>query len=97
MRARRTENTNVVHHLRGGTEDNDLWSYYCVDEHDNPLIATVWVPTDEERKKIAEGWNIRLFVMGRRTPPVMMDITNERIGKPHNDEPKDAGSDMAGS
>jgi hypothetical protein len=81
MKARRTHNTNVVHRLPGGTEDNDLWTYYLQDESERPVICSVWVPSAKERQRIAAGENVRLMVWGERTPPVAMDLTDEPLGK----------------
>jgi hypothetical protein len=81
MRARRTHYTTRVFVLPGGTEDNDLWVYDATDEHGHALIASVWVPTDEEREAIAKGENIRLLVWTDRMPPVAMDTTDEPLGK----------------
>lgn len=88
MRARRTENTDHVHTLQGGTEDNDLWAYYVEDNNKNIYVATVWEPTRDERKRIAEGENILLLVMGEKTPPVAMDLTDEKLGKAKDDPPQ---------
>lgn len=84
MKARRTVHSNKVFTLPGGTEDNDLWAYVGTDDNDNMVISSVWVPTDEERERIARGWNVRLNVWGRTTPPVMVDITDEPLGKKHS-------------
>lgn len=85
MRARRTERTDKVLHLPGGTEDNDLWFYVEVVEDKVmgvvPVINSVWVPSDEERKAIAEGANIRLMTFSNEHPPVSIDVTHERIGR----------------
>lgn len=84
MRARRTERTDKVLRLPGGTEDNDLWFY--IETFDDevlgvvPAICSVWVPSDEERKAIAEGQNIRLIVFADHFNPTTIDITDERIG-----------------
>lgn len=77
MRARRTEHTNRVLKLPGGTEDNDLW-FYEVEQDGQRIICSVWVPTEEERNRIANGENIRLLVWGGH-PPVALDITDEKI------------------
>jgi hypothetical protein len=81
MRARRTHNTKRVFHLPGGTEDNDLWVYDLDDGRGNHVIASVWEPTEEERKRLAEGWNIRLLVWGDGIPPFAMDTTDEPLGR----------------
>lgn len=77
--------------MEGGTEDNDLWAHFVPQEAKGHLVvnvlATVWVPTDEERARIAAGSNIRLLMMARRPQPVEMDLTDEPIGK-KPDEPE---------
>lgn len=80
MKPRRTVHTNRVFSLPGGTEDNDLWTYVVATD-DGPGIASVWVPTDEERVAIAAGENIRLIVFGVGMPPVLLDLTDEQLGK----------------
>jgi hypothetical protein len=87
MKPRRTHLTHRVFTLPGGTEDNDLWVYDLEDDNENHIIASVWVPTDEERELIAKGDNVRLLVWGTRMFPVAMDVTNEPLGKnPNLDE-----------
>jgi hypothetical protein len=81
MRPRRTVNTDCVYGLPGGTEDNDLWTYR-ISTNEGPGVASVWVPTDEERAAIAAGENIRLIVFGTMLPPVALDLTDEALGKP---------------
>ena len=81
MKARRTHNTTRVFRLPGGTEDNDLWVYDIDDGEGNNIIASVWEPTLEERKAIANGENVRLLVWGRGIPPFAMDTTDEPLGK----------------
>lgn len=81
MRPRRTHHTNTVFRLPGGTEDNDLWL-----EHANSGTGTVlrstWVPTDDERARIAAGENIELAVYSQSHPPVSMRIVNHPLGAP---------------
>lgn len=83
MKARRTIFSTRVFKLPGGTEDNDLWVYDIADDDGCNVIASVWEPTPEERKAIANGENIRLLVWGRGIPPFAMDTTNEPLGMPH--------------
>ena len=79
MRARRTEFTENVYRLAGGTEDNDLWVNITHDDHTGTkIITSVWVPTDEERLAIAAGENIRLHCWGSQVP-VALDLTDEKI------------------
>lgn len=81
MKARRTHLTTRVFRLPGGTEDNDLWVYDIADADNNHVIASVWEPTLEERKRIANGENVRLLVWGDGIPPFAMDTTDEPLGK----------------
>jgi hypothetical protein len=81
MKARRTHFTTKVYHLPGGTEDNDLWTYEVPDTTGHTVIASVWEPTPEERRRIVEGENIRLLIWGTRIPPVALDLTDEPLGK----------------
>lgn len=80
MKPRRTVFTDRVFALPGGTDDNDLWTYVAATDN-GPAIASVWVPTDEERAAIAAGENIRLIVFGTGMPPVALDLTDEPLGK----------------
>jgi hypothetical protein len=83
MRARRTHRSNKVFTLPGGTEDNDLWVEVMRGEPSGHLIlCSTWVPTDEERKLIAEGHNIDLLIWGSAQPPVLLRTTDTPIGKP---------------
>lgn len=86
MKSRRTHlSTNVIG-LPGGNEDNDLWVFF--DEHSkdgSPMIRSTWVPTDEERRRIAEGENVELIVWGLGHPPVAMEVVNYPLGAPPAD------------
>lgn len=81
MRARRTYNSNAVFRLVGGTEDNDLWVERAVTTEGDAILQSVWEPTDDERREIAEGANVRLTTWGTGTPPLMVDVTDEPLGK----------------
>lgn len=72
----KTKHTNSNHILKGGTRENDLPTEIAKDSLQRPVILSVWVPSDEERKAIAEGSNIELVVWGDEHPPVAMHITN---------------------
>lgn len=80
MKPRRTPSSNTVFSLPGGTEDNDLWVRRDVLAGE-PVICSVWVPTDEERAAIAGGANIELIVWGEGTPPVALRTTPEQPGR----------------
>lgn len=85
LRPRRTWLSNTVWGLPGGNEDNDLWVY--IDQHSDghPLIRSTWVPTDEERARIAAGENVELIVWGMGHPPVAMEVVNYPLGAPPAD------------
>lgn len=84
MRARRSIHSTRVFSLPGGNEDNDLWVYDMPDDANGNVIISVWEPTEEERKQIAEGQNIRLLVWAPKHVhlPVAMDVSDEALGKP---------------
>jgi hypothetical protein len=67
LRPRRTHDSNTVWRLAGGTEDNDLWAQNLPDGR----VISTWVPTDEQRARIAAGANIDLCVWGGQ-PPVAL-------------------------
>jgi hypothetical protein len=81
MKPRRTEHTDRVFRLPGGTEDNDLWVYDIPYEDGTNIIASVWEPTYEEREAIYNGENVRLLIWGHGMPPVAIDTTDEKLGK----------------
>lgn len=85
MKARRTHRTDIVFKLPGGTEDNDLW-VERMEIEDEVLGVTValgstWVPSDEERRAIADGANIELLVVGTVLPPLAMHTATVPLGK----------------
>jgi hypothetical protein len=55
--------------------ENDLWVREGEHEQYGYCISSVWVPTDEERERIAAGENIELTTLGHGTPPLMMNVT----------------------
>ena len=81
MRARRTHNSTRVFRLPGGNEDNDLWVDASDIFGDDPMIHSVWVPTDRERELIAHGENVELTVHSAQHPPVSMKTTGVALGK----------------
>lgn len=89
MRSARSEFSTTEHRMPPDNDpDRSLWTYYELvqDEgSDEParVLASVWVPTLEERDAIAAGANIRLLMWARRTPPVAMDVTTEKIIGPN--------------
>lgn len=72
---KKTPWSNSVFKLEGGTEDNDLWTQRALDADMNPIIASVFVPTDEQREAIANGRNIELVIWGDEQPPVALLVT----------------------
>lgn len=82
MRPRRTHASNGVFHLDGHSEDHDLWVEKGSDSSTcEPILVSVWEPTDEERQAIAAGANIELVVGGTVHPPVCMQTTTVTLGK----------------
>jgi hypothetical protein len=71
MRPRKTENSNMVYSLPGGNEDNDM---HCQRLKPGSILS-VWDFTDEERKLIAEGYNVELVIYTEPIPPVSMAVT----------------------
>lgn len=84
MRPRRTHHSNGVFTLADGNEDNYLYVERTVDTSDSPVIRSVWVPDDEERRRIAAGENVYLVVWGTGVPPLAMGVTDEPLGAPGN-------------
>lgn len=75
MRARRVPTSTNVFRLAGGNEDNDLWVERAVDSTGTqPVLLSVWEPSEEERAALAEGATIELCVWGESTPPVSIAV-----------------------
>jgi len=72
---------NKVFSLAGGNEDNDLWVEQAEYPDGTPYIRSVWELTDDERRKVAEGQNICLVIIGTGTPPVILRVTPEQAGR----------------
>jgi len=81
MKPRRTVLSDKVFRLPGGTEDNDLWTITYGPEDGGPCIGSTWVPTDEERQRIADGTNIELVVWGEGHPPVAVRLSTYKLGR----------------
>jgi hypothetical protein len=77
---RRFKSATNVWRLEGGNEDNDLWALNEIDGALGPTVTSVFVPTDEQRRQIADGVNIALTVLGGQ-PPVILRLTDEPLGK----------------
>jgi hypothetical protein len=48
-------------------------------EDETPFMVSVWDPSPEERQLIAEGHPIRLSVMGRSHPPLLVEVGDESL------------------
>lgn len=84
VKPRRTQASDKVFRLPGGTEDNDLWvTTYDEDDVDQggPAIGSTWEPTDDERQAIADGANVELIVWGTGHPPVALRLSPYALGK----------------
>jgi hypothetical protein len=89
---RRFRSANKCWELAGGNEDNYLWALTEMSVDDPSLteyadlygrvvqVTSVFVPTDQQRREIAQGQNIALTVIGGQ-PPVMLRLTDEPLGK----------------
>lgn len=88
MKPRRTHTSNDVFKLDGANEDHDLWITRAVDGSKLPVLISVWVPTDDERQRLAQGENLELVVWGYQHPVVAMGITDAPLGRPPGGEPE---------
>lgn len=95
MRSVKTENSTTEHVMPAEKDlpqeerEHSLWTYYETFEDESlggeaQAIVSVWVPSFEEREAIAAGANIRLISFSRRTPPVTMDVSGEKIIGPNS-------------
>jgi hypothetical protein len=75
MNVQRTATTNKTFKLPGGTEENDL-PVTVGEEDGHPTISSFWLPTDEERAKLAAGAYVELTVWGQGTPPVALRVSS---------------------
>jgi hypothetical protein len=78
MKPVRTEHTENIIRLPGGTEENDL-PFYEMEVDGIPVVCSVWELSAEERAAIAKGENVRLIIWGRKIPPVAIDLSDEEI------------------
>lgn len=82
MKSERTQSCDFVWKLPGGDESNDLHGYHTMDEYGNMICVGIFVPTDEERQKIAAGENIGVAVWGKTVPPMTVIIDDAPLGPP---------------
>lgn len=87
LKPRRTHLSNDVYRLRGGNEDNDLWVRKGVTEDKHPIICSTWVPTEDQRRRIAAGENLELIIWGTQQPPVSVRLDDTPLGKPPPEAP----------
>lgn len=81
MKPRRFPMANKVFRLPGGNEDNDLWVEQGGHPEYGAFVRSVWEFTPKERQRIANGQNISLTTLGHGTPPIIMLVTPELLGK----------------
>lgn len=85
MRPRRTPTCNQVYRLPGGTEDTDLWVEMEIVTDQTlgrvPAISSTWELTDDERRRIAAGDNLRVTIIGTQQPPLDIQLSSEELGK----------------
>ena len=80
MRAVKTKNSN--HNFgppHGRADDVDNLPCEITERDGDQVVRSVWVPSDEERKAIAEGMNIELDVWWIGAfAPVSINVTDEQ-------------------
>jgi hypothetical protein len=82
----KTEGATFVY--RGPTEGiGDLWVRREQEEGGYPVIYSVWEPTEEERKLLAEGGRVELGIVGEPIPPVSMAVHSKEASEPVGDHP----------
>jgi hypothetical protein len=81
MRPRRTVNSDGVLRLPGGNEDNDLWYQHGLTVTGIHAFLTVWEFTEAERRAIMEGQNLQLALLGDAHPPVILELTDVKLGR----------------
>lgn len=80
MKPIRTPTSDVSYKLPGGDESNDLpVQRYEQDELGGTVLGSTWVPTDEERTRIALGANVELLVWGEGHPPVSIRVADYKV------------------
>lgn len=79
MKPVETAHTNRRFMLPGGTEENDLPLCATEDEEGYSILVSTWLPTDEEREKIVQGYPIELVVWGMSHPPVSIAVGNDLV------------------
>jgi hypothetical protein len=78
MKGIETEKTDI--NYKGpvsGIGDLPCWRQYDT-EYGVNVIYSVWEPSDEERKAIANGANIELGIVGEPIPPVSVNVTDQK-------------------
>lgn len=91
MKPRRTHFSNMVFRLPGGTEDNDLWTYQGADTSGHVVTCSTWVPTDDERRAIADGANVEVILWSDEQPPIDVRLGTDPIGAPSRPVTLDPG------
>jgi hypothetical protein len=81
MKPRRTQTSNHVFRLEDGNEDNDLWVERALTEVGESVLISVWEPSPDERRRIAQGENVALVVWGQGHPPVLVTATDTPLGR----------------
>jgi hypothetical protein len=79
-----TAETNMNYVAQLGISEDEIGNLPCARliEHGMRGIYSVWELTDDERKRIAEGDNIRLGIIGQEPiPPVSLGVTHLRAAQ----------------
>lgn len=81
MRALKTERSNLVFKAPPGSEGR-IFDLDCevLEIEGIQQVCSVWVPTPEERLRIANGENVKLWIQWNGAfPPVALSTTDETV------------------
>lgn len=96
MKPRRTPQSNTVYRLKGGNEDNDLWTEVGMGPGDQPVTISEWEFSPAEREAIAVGGRVQLVIHSHILPPVsMLAVLRGTSGDLYVIEPGDRASGAA--
>lgn len=76
MRHIKTNNTDKVFKLEGGTEENDLHVETGVSEY-GPKLTSTWLPDEEDLAMLNAGGGVELVVWGTGHPPVSLAVAEK--------------------
>lgn len=77
MKPVRTEYTNAIFKLPGGTDENDLPVEKNVDEQGRHVIVSTWELSEGELEDVIATGKIQLVVWGEGHPPIKLVTISE--------------------